>query len=311
MISVSTTLLQTPPAYPPRPTETRQPLSQQIFPAYFGPNRLRANSSKRVIGTPDSWGYYTFQDYNDGDPTQLRRCFLSKLSCNTLPSCRPKCFAQWETTSAFWTAFGYWSLSYIIVDPSGTRLDVTRSSVYTKIANNCNECIKARLPDGQIGSNPYCAACDQLYKDTCFQGCVRDQCFPKMQALMTDLAEALLYRGVSLYLDFEDGPAEEYLAKRRNGGAWDRDTVARVNQFLSNRVALAEKLVFMPSSTGDFCIAELAASHHTPTRGHTVIPSVQFSDIVQWMGAVRKFSVGDKEELLDLVQGACTGTITL
>merc|ERR1719382_1499886 len=102
-----------------------------------------------------------------------------------------------------------------------------------------------------------------------------------MKPFMNKLFPSLLAKGVSLYLDYEDEPASYLLELRRAGESWPEQIVVRVNEILQNRVLLADRLVFIPGSTGNYCIAELTSSMNSGEEGHTVTPNT-IGEVQTW-----------------------------
>lgn len=278
-------------------------------------NDKQADTNLSGINNTDQWGNCTSQTQLVGpEASTLTKCFLSKMSCYTIPSCTPACYIKWdESGSTNRNLWGTWHSKYAVVDVNGVALHDADATV---INTHCSNCLNNRVQFEQNGLNPECTECDEKFKAKCFSantGCDKQQYFNNMQQLLVKLAEKMLPHGISLYLDFEDGPAEEYLESRRAETQWSPKTVGMINMILKNRVELAENHVFMPSSTGEFCVAELAASRHSGKRQHTVIPPIIFSEITQWMQWMQPVSNVNKnltDELVTLLTSVCKGSAT-
>merc|ERR1719221_2525309 len=120
--------------------------------------------------------------------------------------------------------------------------------------------------DSAIAPADSCSNCDTYFKRSCFTpgvGC--NNCFNTMKRLMIELAEALLRAGISLYLDWEDKNAADIIEwfhlNNPRGSNWPEDIVSKINNVLQDRVKETGKVIYMPGSTGDYCLAELQAAH--------------------------------------------------
>jgi len=85
--------------------------------------------------------------------------------------------------------------------------------------------------------------------------------FKEQEPYMNDLAWMLSYRGVSLYLDFEDRTAEGIIGEyRTNGLKWPPNVIFGVTEQLRRSVERATTFVHWEGAGGEYCMIEKAAA---------------------------------------------------
>jgi len=278
---------------------------------------LKSNGTRRFVGETSYDGWYQWKPSNprSSENWQLHKCFLSKLSCNTDPGCRPLCYidldlkknVQWEDSGK-----KRYKYRHKLVDIDGNAYSgpLYRGARRQQIEQVCDACMDERLMGSEIDYVEPCSLCDEFFKASCFwsaPGC--GNCFETMKNLMVDVAEELLRAGISLYLDWKDTNAENLIAAFMVGQApgtrWTQALKNDINAVLQNRVGETYKLIYMPGSTGDYCLAELQAGKlargdklHIP---HPIGPGRRLT----WLLAVAKFQSGDPDDLVGLIASVC------